>query len=147
MYLWAFPAAWRMWPLQQLCSHQRWLRGGVGPEHLQAVGNLNNQADVNAVFCSMADVAAGLYSSFAVTNDGRVEAWGLNNYGQLALPASTTMFHTPSVVQALGDHRVAAVAGGQHHALAVTEVHQPAKAIRSQQPVHLHTLSVTRSGR
>jgi alpha-tubulin suppressor-like RCC1 family protein len=72
--------------------------------------------------CSMVDVAAGTYSSFAVSADGRVEAWGLNNYGQLALPASTVAHHTPNVVPGLLDHKIAAVAGGQHHTLAVTEV-------------------------
>lgn len=70
----------------------------------------------------MVDVAAGTYSSFAVTGDGRVEAWGLNNYGQLALPAATSAFHTPTVVPALAEHKVVAVAGGQHHTLVVTEV-------------------------
>ena len=29
------------------------------------------------------DIAAGNYSSFALTKSGRVWAWGLNNYGQL----------------------------------------------------------------
>lgn len=70
----------------------------------------------------MVDVAAGTYSSFAVSADGRVEAWGLNNYGQLALPASTAAHHTPNVVSGLLDHKVTAVAGGQHHTLAVTAV-------------------------
>lgn len=32
----------------------------------------------------VADVAAGNYSTFAVTQSGQVWAWGLNNYGQLA---------------------------------------------------------------
>ena len=72
--------------------------------------------------CSMVDVAAGTYSSFAVSADGRVEAWGLNNYGQLALPASTAAHHTPNIVSGLLDHKVAAVAGGQHHTLVVTAV-------------------------
>ncbi len=31
------------------------------------------------------DVAAGNYSTFAVTQNGQVWAWGLNNYGQLGL--------------------------------------------------------------
>jgi regulator of chromosome condensation len=70
----------------------------------------------------MTDVAAGTYSSFAVSADGRVEAWGLNNYGQLGMPATTSAHHTPNVVSALADHSIAAVAGGQHHTLAVTAV-------------------------
>lgn len=70
----------------------------------------------------MVDVAAGTYSSFAVSADGRVEAWGLNNYGQLALPATTAAHHTPNVVSGLLDHKIAAIAGGQHHTLAVTAV-------------------------
>lgn len=68
----------------------------------------------------MVDVAAGTYSSFALTGDGRVEAWGLNNYGQLGLPTSAVAAFSPAVVNA--EERVASVAGGQHHTLAVTAV-------------------------
>jgi alpha-tubulin suppressor-like RCC1 family protein len=32
------------------------------------------------------DFACGTYSTFALAQGGRVYAWGLNNYGQLALP-------------------------------------------------------------
>ena len=32
----------------------------------------------------VADISAGNYSTFAVTQNGQVWAWGLNNYGQLA---------------------------------------------------------------
>lgn len=70
----------------------------------------------------MVDVAAGTYSSFALTSDGRVEAWGLNNYGQLGLPVSAQAAFSPSVVNALAEEKVVAVGGGQHHTLAVTEV-------------------------
>ncbi len=70
----------------------------------------------------MVDVAAGTYSSFALTGDGRVEAWGLNNYGQLGLPTSAVAAFSPAVVNALAEERVASVAGGQHHTLAVTAV-------------------------
>ena len=32
------------------------------------------------------DVNCGTYCTWATTADGHVLAWGLNNYGQLALP-------------------------------------------------------------
>ncbi len=71
---------------------------------------------------SMVDVAAGTYSSFALTADGAVEAWGLNNYGQLGLMSGASAFFAPSLIAALRGEKVASVAGGQHHTLAVTEV-------------------------
>ncbi|KAI8474714.1 MAG: regulator of chromosome condensation 1/beta-lactamase-inhibitor protein II [Monoraphidium minutum] len=94
-----------------------------------------------------ADVACGAYSTFAIGARGAVAAWGLNNAGQLALPlaagaAGTQQqqnggggggaaaaqqqqpegqghFHwEPKPVPALA--RVAAIAGGEHHTLALT---------------------------
>lgn len=67
------------------------------------------------------DVEAGQYSSFAVTSEGRVEAWGLNNYGQLGIQGGPLSLHSPAAVTALAHSRVALLAGGTHHSLAVTE--------------------------
>lgn len=83
-----------------------------------------------------ADVACGAYSTFAIGRRGAVAAWGLNNAGQLALPlagggggaaagssadaeAGQGHFHwEPRAVDALS--RIAAIAGGEHHTLALT---------------------------
>jgi hypothetical protein len=40
------------------------------------------------------EVNCGTYATFATTADGHVYAFGLNNYGQLALPGALP--HTPS---------------------------------------------------
>ena len=58
--------------------------------------------------------AAGAYHSLALTADGEVWAWGLNNYGQLGCGgfANTT---TPQPVPALRGLRVEQLDGGEHH--------------------------------
>lgn len=98
----------------------------------------------------VADVVCGAYSTFAISGKGAVAAWGLNNAGQLALPLAGGgpeaggqqqrqgreedgqqpgdqqrqeegggHFHwAPRRVDALS--RVAAIAGGEHHTLALT---------------------------
>jgi regulator of chromosome condensation len=105
---------------------------------------------------TLVDVACGAYATYAVTKQGRVVAWGLNNAGQLALPPpdaraeGTRQFvWRPTVVPWFGpagsaagagaaaagggkgagggkkqqQHKskgaVSAVAGGEHHALAI----------------------------
>lgn len=79
-------------------------------------------------------VAAGAYHSFAVDDEGRAWAWGLNNYGQLGvaptLPggpgpgadeADGAVVLEPALVEGpqLAGRRVADVAGGEHHSLLV----------------------------
>ena len=41
------------------------------------------------------DIAAGNYSTFAVTQSGQVWAWGLNNYGQLGLQGEVRLSPPP----------------------------------------------------
>ena len=67
----------------------------------------------------MVDVNCGTYATFALTADGSVFAWGLNNYGQLALPGQEPVF-APALVRSLAGHEVASVRAGQHHTLVVT---------------------------
>ena len=46
--------------------------------------------------------AQGSYSSFAITRSGHVYAWGLNNYGQLAIPqAEVNVLYVPRRVPLL----------------------------------------------
>jgi alpha-tubulin suppressor-like RCC1 family protein/phosphodiesterase/alkaline phosphatase D-like protein len=67
-------------------------------------------------------VAAGAYQSFALGADGTVAAWGYNDEGELG-NGSTLGSATPVAVDrsdALADKRVAALAAGQYHTLALT---------------------------
>ena len=66
------------------------------------------------------DVNCGTYATFAIQGDGGIQAFGLNNYGQLAFPGLEPVFK-PMVVKALKDHDVHAVRSGQHHTLVVTK--------------------------
>jgi len=65
-------------------------------------------------------VAAGLYCSFAVGNGAEVFAWGLNQYGQLAIEAEGPFF-TPAPVPSLSSKNIVQIGGGEHHSLARTE--------------------------
>lgn len=69
-------------------------------------------------------VACGSYHSFAVDEQGRVYAWGANNFGQLGMPdeagESNASNLKPRVVESLRDHKIVSIAGGEHHSLAST---------------------------
>ncbi|KAI1371270.1 RCC1/BLIP-II [Hypoxylon crocopeplum] len=69
-------------------------------------------------------VACGSYHSFALDQDGRVFAWGLNNFAELAIPdqagESNACQMKPRLVESLKDHNIVDIAGGEHHSLAVT---------------------------
>lgn len=73
----------------------------------------------------VARVAAGSYHSFAVTADGRVYAWGLNNFGELGVEENMGVDGAtvlpPTLVEGLLPHRVVEVAGGEHHSVARTD--------------------------
>lgn len=62
----------------------------------------------------------GTYATFLVLADGTLLACGVNNYGQLGLPASAgDMVWEPTPVPGL--QPIAAVKGGQHHTLALAK--------------------------
>lgn len=65
------------------------------------------------------DVNCGTYATFATTADGHIFTFGLNNYGQLALPGQVPVY-APARVKALEGHSVVAVRSGQHHTLVIT---------------------------
>lgn len=69
-------------------------------------------------------VACGSYHSFAVDEQGRVYAWGANNFGQLGMPdeagESNASHLKPRVVESLRDYNIVSIAGGEHHSLAST---------------------------
>jgi len=64
-------------------------------------------------------LAAGEYHTVALLDDGTVQAWGSNDYGQLG-NGSTTSSSTPVTVTSLGG-RVIAIAAGQYHTVALLE--------------------------
>lgn len=69
-------------------------------------------------------VACGSYHSFAVDGQGRVYAWGANNFGQLGIPdeagKSNASHLKPRFVESLEDYKIVSIAGGEHHSLAST---------------------------
>jgi regulator of chromosome condensation len=68
-------------------------------------------------------IACGSHATFVILADGAVYACGLNNWGQLGVAPQQHGEHSLSVPQlavALGGAQVAAIAGGDHHTLALT---------------------------
>lgn len=67
-------------------------------------------------------IDAGVNSSYALTSDGKVFAWGINTYGQLG-NGSTANSNTPVAVDVAGvlaGKVVTAVSAGHYHAMALT---------------------------
>eukprot|EP00026_Physarum_polycephalum_P003548 Phypoly_transcript_03561.p1 GENE.Phypoly_transcript_03561~~Phypoly_transcript_03561.p1 ORF type:complete len:607 (-),score=131.38 Phypoly_transcript_03561:534-2354(-) len=63
-------------------------------------------------------VAAGGYHSFALSDDGTVYAWGLNNNGQLGIN-STIDQGAPTEVEGLKGKNIIDITGGMHHTVAL----------------------------
>ncbi|KAH8597764.1 regulator of chromosome condensation 1/beta-lactamase-inhibitor protein II [Bisporella sp. PMI_857] len=70
-------------------------------------------------------IACGAFHSFAITNDGLVYAWGLNNFGQTGVTDGAgegdAVIHKPTVVENLREYRIREIQGGEHHSIACTE--------------------------
>lgn len=67
-------------------------------------------------------IAAGNSHNLALTSDGRVYGWGLNQYGQLGVPSPTTS-SAPVAVNGTGliaGKTVIAIVAGANHSLALT---------------------------
>ncbi|KAJ2600790.1 hypothetical protein H4R99_003213 [Coemansia sp. RSA 1722] len=68
-------------------------------------------------------IGCGSYHSFAVTGDGVVHAWGLNNFHQLGLaPAdggNAEIVYEPTPVATLRDRNIVKISGGEHHSIAL----------------------------
>ncbi|MEV4255092.1 Ig-like domain repeat protein [Spirillospora sp. NPDC049652] len=91
-------------------------------------GQLGDGTDITRitpVFVELPDgvtitqVSAGRYHNLAVTSEGRLLAWGNNEYGQLG-DGTTTQRDTPVYVELPDGVTVTRVAGGEQHSLAVT---------------------------
>jgi regulator of chromosome condensation len=68
-------------------------------------------------------IACGSHATFVIVADGAVYACGLNNWGQLGVtphPHGEHSLSVPQLAVALGGAQVAAIAGGDHHTLALT---------------------------
>ncbi|KAK1979820.1 regulator of chromosome condensation 1/beta-lactamase-inhibitor protein II [Colletotrichum cereale] len=70
-------------------------------------------------------IACGSYHSFALAKDGRVWAWGLNNFAETGIEMGAgeddAVVLRPTLVDSLKDYKVKQIAGGEHHSLACTE--------------------------
>ncbi|KAJ6256117.1 Alsin [Drechslerella dactyloides] len=72
-------------------------------------------------------IGAGSYHSFAVDVNGRVWAWGLNQYGQcgIDLEGKTgedgVAVPKPTIVKSLSKYKIVQITGGEHHSAAVTD--------------------------
>lgn len=62
-------------------------------------------------------IAAGGTHALALTNDGRIFAWGSNGSGQLGLGTTTATYTSPVEVTAVTG--VVAIGAGANHSLAV----------------------------
>jgi len=71
-------------------------------------------------------IGAGSYHSFAIANNGKVYAWGLNQFGQCGINRQGfvgedgAVIASPSIVEALENYNIIEVTGGEHHSLALT---------------------------
>jgi regulator of chromosome condensation len=71
-------------------------------------------------------VATGSYHSFAITEDGKVWSWGLNQFGQCGIydeahaGDDNTAVPVPTVVQFLENYKIVHIAAGEHHSAAIT---------------------------
>jgi regulator of chromosome condensation len=71
-------------------------------------------------------IGAGSYHSFAIANNGKVYAWGLNQFGQCGIDRhgfvgeDGAVIASPSIVEALENYNIVDVTGGEHHSVALT---------------------------
>ncbi|KAF9873308.1 hypothetical protein CkaCkLH20_09121 [Colletotrichum karsti] len=70
-------------------------------------------------------IACGSYHSFAMSKEGAVWAWGLNNFAETGIANGAgeddAVILRPTVVESLKDYKIKHIAGGEHHSLACTE--------------------------
>ncbi|OBT77900.1 hypothetical protein VF21_04304 [Pseudogymnoascus sp. 05NY08] len=70
-------------------------------------------------------VATGAYHSFAVAKDGRVFAWGLNNFGECGIVEGAgednAVIPKPTEVTELKPYNIKEITGGGHHSIACTD--------------------------
>jgi regulator of chromosome condensation len=94
---------------------EREIRHSLRP---QGIGNLPIRGAVAQ------KIACGSYHSFVVDQKGRVFAWGLNNFAELAMEDAAgeddAALLKPRLVENLKSYEISDIAGGEHHSLACT---------------------------
>jgi alpha-tubulin suppressor-like RCC1 family protein len=99
-----------------------WVWGGNGNGQLGDGSTVSRTAPYRLPTFSaspVVSIAAGKTHSLALTDDGRVWAWGLNNNGQLG-DGSTTQRPSPVELPAFSPSVVVALAAGEGHSAALT---------------------------
>jgi RCC1 and BTB domain-containing protein len=91
----------------------------------QGSGQINiefNKPEINECLGNkIVDVCCGAYHSLALSQTGRVYAWGRNNYGQIG-DGSDVLMHSKTVeVLGFDDEKVIAISCGLNHSMALTE--------------------------
>jgi regulator of chromosome condensation len=70
------------------------------------------------------DIACGGYHSFAIHQNGKVFAWGLNNFGETGITDGAgedgAVIPQPTIVTSLEGYEIKHIDGGGHHSLACT---------------------------
>jgi len=65
-------------------------------------------------------IFSGAYTSWAISNEGEVFGWGLNNYNQLGIPDKVNRFHATHIPH-LSKRGIQYIAAGDHHAIFLTD--------------------------
>ncbi|CDR45422.1 CYFA0S18e01508g1_1 [Cyberlindnera fabianii] len=69
-------------------------------------------------------IASGEFHCFAITTEGKVLTWGLNQFGQCGISSDLedgSIVTTPTEVEALSDKNIVQIAAGEHHTLALSQ--------------------------
>ncbi|QPG74674.1 hypothetical protein FOA43_002006 [Brettanomyces nanus] len=68
-------------------------------------------------------IGSGEYHSFAITYEGKVFTWGLNQFGQCGIATNIedgSIITRPTEIQELSDKDIVYITGGEHHTLALS---------------------------
>jgi len=91
-------------------------RGDLEPREVNGVSSLLFGSPV-------ADIACGANTCYVISKAGDVVGWGLNNQAQLSIPkednSEDNCFWKPVLLENL--EGISAIAGGEHHSLALTK--------------------------
>lgn len=69
-------------------------------------------------------IGSGEFHSFAITTDGKVLSWGLNQYGQCGIDMNIedgAVVNKPTEIKTLKDKNIIFITGGEHHSVAISE--------------------------
>lgn len=73
----------------------------------------------------IAAIETGAYHSFAISKNGSIYSWGLNNFGETGIPDNAgqddAVILKPTVVESLKGKNISTIKGGGHHSIAAAE--------------------------